>query len=112
LFLQTSRSNNTGLLMLCDVALGNMYERYHADYIDKLPKGMHSTKGVGKTEPDPKEFADLNGAKVPCGKGVKPERFESDKSLRSDLLYNEYIVYDIAQVKSQYLLKVKFNYKI
>jgi hypothetical protein len=33
------------------VALGNMYERYHADYIEKLPKGMHSCKGVGKTEP-------------------------------------------------------------
>ena len=109
---QTSRSNNTGLLMLCDVALGNIYERYHADYIEKLPMGMHSTKGVGKTEPDPKVFAELDGAKVPFGQGVKPERFLNDKSLRSDLLYNEYIVYDIAQVKSQYLLKVKFNYKI
>jgi poly [ADP-ribose] polymerase len=98
--------------MLCDVALGNMYERYHADYVEKLPKGMHSCKGVGKTEPDPKEFADLNGAKVPFGKGVTPERFTTEKNLRSDLLYNEYIVYDVAQVKSQYLLRVKFNYKI
>ena len=109
---QTSRSNNVGLLMLCDVALGNMYERYHADYIEKLPKGKHSCKGVGKTEPDPSEFGEIGGAKVPFGKGVKTERFETDKSLRSDLLYNEYIVYDSAQVKSQYLLRVKFNYKI
>jgi poly [ADP-ribose] polymerase len=56
--------------------------------------------------------ADLNGAKVPIGKGVKTAKFESDKKLRSDLLYNEYIVYDVAQVKAQYLLKVKCNYKI
>lgn len=38
--------------MLCDVALGNMYERYHADYIEKLPKGSHSCKGVGKVRSD------------------------------------------------------------
>jgi len=37
----TSRSNNTGLLLLCDVALGNMYERNAADYIEKLPAGKH-----------------------------------------------------------------------
>ena len=40
----TTRSNNTGLLLLCDVALGDMYERTLADYIEKLPKGKHSTK--------------------------------------------------------------------
>ena len=40
----TTRSNNTGLLLLCDVALGDMYERTQADYIEKLPKGKHSTK--------------------------------------------------------------------
>lgn len=97
--------------MLCDVALGNMYERYHADYIDKLPKGTHSCKGVGKTEPDPTDVGEIDGVKVPYGKGLKTKKFEDDKNLRSDLLYNEYIVYDVAQVKAQYLLKVKFNYK-
>ena len=45
----TNRSNNTGLLLLCDVALGNMYERKAADYIEKLPAGKHSTKGLGKS---------------------------------------------------------------
>lgn len=98
--------------MLCDVALGNMYERTHADYIEKLPKGMHSCKGVGKTEPDPAEMGEIGGSKVPFGKGVKTERFVSDKNLRSDLLYNEYIVYDVGQVKAQYLVRAKFNYKI
>lgn len=27
------------------------------------------------------------------------------------LMYNEYIVYDPAQVRTRFLLKIKFNYK-
>ena len=67
------------------------YERAAADYIEKLPVGKHSVKGVGKTEPDSSEFSEIDGARVPFGKGVK-------KDIKSDLLYNEYVVYDIAQV--------------
>jgi len=33
----TNKRNNTALLMLCQVALGNMYERFVAEYIEKLP---------------------------------------------------------------------------
>ena len=100
----TTRSNNTGLLLLCDVALGDMYERTEADYITQLPSGKHSTKGLGKTGPDPQDYTELDGAKVPFGKGVKDDQVESS------LLYNEYIVYDVAQVQSKYLFKVRFNY--
>lgn len=80
------------------------YERTQADYIQKLPSGKHSTKGVGKTEPDPGEFAELGGSKVPCGKPVARD------GLESSLLYNEFIVYDVGQVQVKYLLKLKFNY--
>merc|ERR1712141_121192 len=67
-YCQTTRTNNTGLLLLCDVALGAMYERHKADYIEKLPKGKHSCKGVGKTTPDPSETTEIDGAQVPYGK--------------------------------------------
>jgi len=102
----TTRSNNTGLLLLCDVALGDMYERTQADYIEKLPKGKHSTKGVGKTSPDPADFTELDGSKVPFGAGVKAADVDSA------LLYNEYIVYDVAQVQSKYLFKMRFDYNV
>lgn len=46
-----------------------------------------------------------DGVIIPCGKPVVRN------DLRSELLYNEYIVYDVAQVNIQYLLKLKFNYK-
>ena len=61
-YCNTSRSNNTGILMLCDVALGSMYERKAADYIEKLPKGKHSTKGLGKNSNNSNEegnFVDI-----------------------------------------------------
>ena len=43
---------------------------------------------------------------VPCGVGVK------DSEKKTDLLYNEYIVYDVAQVQAKYLFRMKFNYKL
>ena len=57
-----------------------------------MPAGKHSTKGVGKTEPDSADYSEIEGVKVPFGQGVK-------KDVESDLLYNEYIVYDVAQVR-------------
>jgi len=68
------------LLLLCF-----RYERKSADYIEKLPKDKHSTKGLGRTEPDPKDSVlRKDGVEVPVGKGVSVGR--NDVSL----LYNEY----------------------
>jgi len=105
-YCSTNKTNNTGLLMLCDVALGNMYERTKAEYVEKLGAGLQSTKGVGKTEPNKEGWKELDGATVPCGVGVK------DSEKKTDLLYNEYIVYDVAQVQAKYLFRMKFNYKL
>lgn len=103
----THSQNSTGLLLLCEVALGNMYERYQADYIEKLPKGKHSTLGRGETQPDPQKVHKTeDGVEVPYGKGVT-----ANLNKTSALLYNEYIVYDVAQVKVRYLVRTNFKYK-
>ena len=81
------------------------YERKQADYIEKLPKGYDSTKGLGKTEPEPGSSKELDGATVPLGKGVKSEVKDTA------LLYNEYIIYDVEQCNVKYLFRMKFNYK-
>ncbi|XP_023213752.1 poly [ADP-ribose] polymerase 1-like [Centruroides sculpturatus] len=81
----TSVQNPVGLLLLCEVALGNMYERTRADYITKLPPNMHSTKGCGATIPDPKQvIKNDDGLVIPAGKPV------NSKISNGDLLYNEY----------------------
>ncbi|XP_044593172.1 poly [ADP-ribose] polymerase [Cotesia glomerata] len=102
----TSSQSPTGLLMLCEVALGNMYERYQADYIEKLPKGKHSTFGKGRTGPDPNQACKKDDVEIPCGPPV-----DQDIPGNASLLYNEYIVYDVAQVKAQYLVRMNFKYK-
>ncbi|XP_044760388.1 poly [ADP-ribose] polymerase [Coccinella septempunctata] len=102
----TSPGNNQGLLLLCEVALGNMYELTKAKYIEKLPSGKHSTKGLGKTAPDPKGSKKLGDVEVPLGKPAKMSGLDD-----GHLLYNEYIVYDVAQVKAKYLVKLNFKYK-
>ncbi|KAJ3253177.1 Poly [ADP-ribose] polymerase 2 [Boothiomyces macroporosus] len=92
----TSRQSNTGILLLCEVALGKHNELYSADYNagDRLKAvNAHSTKGLGRTVPDPKEFVELDGVTVPCGKGIDA------KLDQSYLQYNEYIVYDVSQIK-------------
>lgn len=65
----TSRENNTGLMLLCEVALGECNEKYYADYYaNLLPPGKMSTKGCGKTAPGGGK--PLGDVFVPCGKGV------------------------------------------
>jgi poly [ADP-ribose] polymerase len=103
----TSPDNNTGFLLLCEVALGDMAELTDAkDTLLKPPRSKHSVKGVGKTEPDPTDFYELpTGTIVPYGKPVKA------KVKNTSLLYNEYIVYDVAQVNITYLVQAKFKFK-
>lgn len=67
----TSRDNNTGILLLCEAALGDMNEKLHADYYAaNLPAGKKSTMGVGRTSPKPENAVKMSdGVVVPMGPG-------------------------------------------
>jgi hypothetical protein len=83
--------------LLSEVALGKTIEYKEASYGagDAVLAGKgNSTKGCGKTIPDPKQHQVLvNNVVVPVGKPVMTDM------TGSQLLYNEYIVYDVDQVK-------------
>ncbi|XP_065370938.1 poly [ADP-ribose] polymerase [Calliphora vicina] len=101
----TSRQNSTGLMLLSEVALGDMMECTTAKYVTKLPKEKHSCFGHGRTMPDPSEsIIREDGVEIPLGKPI------SNDNLKSSLLYNEFIVYDIAQVNIQYMFRMNFKY--
>jgi len=103
----TSRTNNTGVLLLCDVALGNTYDLTTSEFITQLPNGKHSTKGCGTQVPDVK-----GDIEVEPGLVAHTGPITQDKSITAGhLMYNEYIVYDIAQIQLRYLVRLKFNYK-
>ena len=111
-------SNPHGLLLLCEVALGEPYELTGAKQIKKLPAGKQCTLGLGQTEPDPDGDKTIpscidddsawagGGAagsdapapphpvRAPCGGPTASD------VRRTSLLYNEFIVYDVAQVRS------------
>ncbi|KAF9769268.1 hypothetical protein IL306_013356 [Fusarium sp. DS 682] len=106
---------NTGgeaLLLLCEAELGDPIQKLtQASYnagTDAKKQGMHSTWGQGRTGPS--KWIDagvvhesLKGIKMP-DPDVKPD----DTNVPgAGLYYNEYICYDVAQVKLRYLLRVK-----
>ena len=73
--------------------------------VKKLEARYQSVKGIGRSEPNPKSNITLeNGCVVPTGKLI-----ESKEGKNSSLLYNEYIVYNVDQIKQRYLVNVNFN---
>ena len=66
----TKRADPVGLLLLSEVALGDVYERKEAEFVRHLPDGKLSCKGIGRTRPDPAGAVHTaSGATVPtfCG---------------------------------------------
>lgn len=97
--------NTSGLLLLCEVALGNMQHLTKAKTIVSLPQHVHSIMGLGRMIPEPSlAYTRKDGVTIPLGKPKK--RLLSDLY---PLYYNEFIVYNESQVKIQYLLKVFFR---
>ncbi|KAL3282715.1 hypothetical protein HHI36_005887 [Cryptolaemus montrouzieri] len=89
-----SQQNNHGLLLLCDVALGNISELNQAKYIKVLPLGIHSVKGLGWIQPNPEQFKKLGNVTVPVGKPVPGLD-------RGHLIHNEYPLIRIFHLYTQ-----------
>lgn len=109
-----SSSDNMGLLMLCDVELGNpMLEETNGNFNaaqDAKKQGKLATLGRGSTAPRVWKDAgcvhpDLKGVKMPDLK-TSPD---TSRDVHSSLLYNEYIAYDVAQIRQKYLLFIHMS---
>eukprot|EP01116_Phalansterium_solitarium_P016272 TRINITY_DN3756_c0_g1_i2.p1 TRINITY_DN3756_c0_g1~~TRINITY_DN3756_c0_g1_i2.p1 ORF type:complete len:482 (-),score=130.90 TRINITY_DN3756_c0_g1_i2:617-2062(-) len=93
------------LLMLCQVYLGRMYQTSHTkalskEYLDEFD--FQSVKGCGEFAPDPAYDVEATpGVLISLG------RETSSGVTRSELKHNEYVVYDVAQVRIKYLVQLK-----
>ncbi|KAG8422649.1 hypothetical protein J3459_010157 [Metarhizium acridum] len=105
-------SNSHALLLLCEAELGDPLQKLtDASYSageDAKKGGMYSTWGMGSTGPSSWMDAgavhhSLKGIKMPDTK-VAPGSTNVDGAY---LAYNEYICYDVAQVKLRYLFHVE-----
>ncbi|OHW98329.1 PARP-like domain-containing protein [Colletotrichum incanum] len=108
----SSNSGGQALLLLCEAELGDPMQKltdssYNAGETARA-NGMWSTWGQGRTGPSQWKDAScvnpsLKGIKMP-DVSVKP----GDTNIPGAWLqYNEYIVYDLAQVRLRYLFRVK-----
>ncbi len=127
-------SNQTALLLLCEAELGNPIQTLtHSSYTageDAKQKGMHSTWGQGRTGPS--QWKDA-GSVHPSLAGVMMVSESFDAALHTGdlhiannmqpdttasppgdtnvdgayLAYNEYICYDVSQIRLRYLFRVK-----
>lgn len=106
------QTNGHALLLLCEAELGDpmqtLVNASHKAGDDAKAKGMLSTWGQGVTGPNQWKDAEcvntsLKGIKMPDTK-VKPG---STGYPNAWLNYNEYITYDVAQVRLRYLFRVR-----
>ncbi|MCJ1404719.1 hypothetical protein MMC11_007945 [Xylographa trunciseda] len=112
-YCQPGMSGGTGILLLCEAELGKpMYEISTGDPNAEEQARKHgavSTLGVGKTAP--KGWVDghrihesLEGVSVPdAEKGLGDN---SKANANGYLQFNEYICYDVAQLRLRYLFRV------
>jgi len=112
-YCHATKESPDGCSLLCQVALGKCYQKTAAEYMDSPPKGYDSTWGVGASVPDPAKAVDDpeamafagSSCKIPLG-NIIPNEDHAD----SNLLYNEFIVYKVDQVRIRYIVHFKFKF--
>lgn len=88
------------IMLLCDVALGKTADLNRDQFMTKALPGTDSTKALGTIEPDPAEnVVRPDGVVVPCGK------IHDSGCKNVSCLEHQYIVYDVAQCRLQYLIQ-------
>ena len=107
-FYNSHPQNNIGLILLCEVDLGNIEERLKADI--KLPQtmqdGKNSIKVLGMNFPDEKgNYYNEDGVEIPLGDIL----INQDENKKTYFGFNEYIVYNLENIKIKYITKVQFD---
>ncbi|XP_055306926.1 poly [ADP-ribose] polymerase-like [Sitodiplosis mosellana] len=97
--------NNIGLIFLCEVALGKSLVKTHAENtITNIPNDVYqSIRAFGQFFPH--SDTRIDGVKIKSG----DIRTQTEPRFEKPLKYNEFVVYDPAQVKLKYLLQIKMR---
>eukprot|EP01119_Soliformovum_irregulare_P016796 TRINITY_DN4910_c0_g1_i3.p1 TRINITY_DN4910_c0_g1~~TRINITY_DN4910_c0_g1_i3.p1 ORF type:complete len:491 (+),score=183.31 TRINITY_DN4910_c0_g1_i3:178-1473(+) len=98
-------ANPYAILLLCDIALGRSLPISHTKFIEKSDldeANFQSVKGCGELGPDPAyDVLMQEGVVASLGREIPTGVF------RSEISHNEFIVYDVGQVRIKYLIKLK-----
>ncbi|KAJ6226080.1 DNA ligase [Anaeramoeba flamelloides] len=100
----THAGKGTAVMYLNEVYLGEMLELKRCQYITNLPKGKHSTWGLGTKTPDPKKTIEFNDMNVPLGNITTV-----NNGAKCWDEYDEFIVYNTDQIRCRYLITTSIH---
>ena len=105
-----SEEGDTGLMMLCEVALGNSKEETKPSSSRRAPHTFHSLLGRGKVSHDPADKVDikLNETEAPL-QAVVGMALPDHGSKDSCVAHNQYVVFDTKQVLPRFLVQVTLS---
>lgn len=103
-YCSASAENPEGILLLCEAALGNTHNMLKARSFKKPPGHCHSVTGIGKNAPN--EIVEFDEGVTIAVSGIQA----NPQGAQSDLQYNEYVFYDVGQVKIRFLFRVRFEF--
>ncbi|KAL1761238.1 PARP-1-like protein [Schizophyllum commune] len=116
-YTHASLSGNTGLLLLCEVVAQPYHEAYEFDFqADQTCKknGKVATKALGKMQHEDWTDAgeklgrdDLRGVLMPGGHAKDLSSTFPRPSVKCEDNWNEYIAYDVSQIRMRYLLQIR-----
>jgi len=108
------RSQDSSLLLLCEVALGKQKKLWQAGGdVQKPAHPYHSVHGVGRVGPDYGHSLTLpDGVEIPTGRmteyrdGDPATKTKENPAGHTYLQHNEFVVYDTAQIRMRHLVQV------
>lgn len=106
-YCHATRERPDALLLLCEAALGQVYNTAHGKFIDAEmleEAGYSSVRGMGTREPRAAYGERQGSVVVPLG------RESAAPCKTSELDHNEFIVYNTAQVRMKYAVLVHFEF--
>jgi poly [ADP-ribose] polymerase len=103
-----NHEDDAGILLLCQVALGNIHDVLRSQKFTSPPPNFNSIRGIGVTQPNfSYAHTRKDGVIVPSACPLMFSLNDQREASRPSLKYNEYIVYNEAQIKLEYLVKFK-----
>eukprot|EP00756_Hemistasia_phaeocysticola_P031294 Hpha_TRINITY_DN16343_c0_g3::TRINITY_DN16343_c0_g3_i1::g.58996::m.58996/K10798/PARP; poly [ADP-ribose] polymerase len=101
-----SPGKNEGLVLLSEVDVGVPHDCFEAEAFTQPPPGCQSVRGVGRNTPS--AFVKPEGPGGPQWPQGPLQEAKLEKA--SSLLYNEYVVYNVSQIRPRYVVRLRFNY--
>lgn len=105
-----TKKKRKGIVLLCDVSLGEIKEKKRGNKTVVLEGGFHSVQGCGRNHPDGEETVNFKqDVKIPLRIIIIRNKDRSSKDYWQPL--NVYAIKNDNQVKIDYLLQINFKFK-